>query len=140
MRHSDIFAFVRGNSWKSMRLCCRCNFFGSTKAGGKLKEMMELGTSKTWKKTMMQMTGQQEMNTSAILEYFQPLEKWLDKQNKAAGGSISWNSNENSKEANNEKKIWKEKHLCNGGRRDTQWCLCTSTTVSLFLIVVILAF
>ena len=122
-----------------MRLCCRCNFFGSAKAGGKLKEMMELGTSKTWKETMMKMTGQPGMNTSAILEYFQPLEKWLDKQNKAAGVSISWNSNENSKEANNEKKIWKEKHLCNSGRRETQLCLCTSTTVSLFLIVVILA-
>merc|ERR1712106_521917 len=79
-----------------------CNFYGSVEAGDKLKEMLVLGASRPWKEAMMKMTGQPEMSTKAIREYFEPLEKWLDEQNSAAGVSVGWGATDMSR-------------LCGGG-------------------------
>merc|ERR1711981_975416 len=54
------------------------------------KEMLVLGASRPWKEAMMKMTGQPEMSTKAIREYFEPLEKWLEVQNKEAGVTVGW--------------------------------------------------
>jgi peptidyl-dipeptidase A len=60
----------------------RCTFFGSKEAGAKLNNMLEMGQSKPWPDAMEALTGQREGDASAILEYFAPLQKWLDDQNK----------------------------------------------------------
>ena len=60
----------------------RCTFFGSKQAGAKLNKMLEMGQSKPWPDAMQALTGQREADASAILEYFAPLKKWLDDQNK----------------------------------------------------------
>src|SRR5947209_8402431 len=60
----------------------RCTFFGSKEAGTKLNKMLEMGQSKPWPEAMEALTGQREANAGAILEYFAPLKKWLDEQNK----------------------------------------------------------
>ena len=60
----------------------RCTFFGSKEAGAKLNKMLEMGQSKPWPDAMEALTGQREGDASAIIEYFAPLKKWLDEQNK----------------------------------------------------------
>jgi len=91
--------YVPGDPKKPLH---RCNFYGSVEAGNKLKEMLVLGASRPWKEAMMKMTGQPEMSTKAIREYFEPLEKWLEEQNSAAGVSVGWGATDMSR-------------LCGGG-------------------------
>jgi len=66
----------------------RCTFFGSKEAGAKLNKMLDMGQSKPWPEAMESLTGQREADASAILEYFVPLKKWLDEQNK--GMKVGW--------------------------------------------------
>jgi len=66
----------------------RCSFFNSKEAGAKFNKMLEMGTSKPWQDELEVLTGQREMDASAILDYFAPLKKWLDEQNK--GQKVGW--------------------------------------------------
>ncbi len=66
----------------------RCTFFGSKAAGAKFNKMLEMGQSKPWPDAMEVVTGQREADASAIIEYFAPLKKWLDDQNK--GMKTGW--------------------------------------------------
>jgi peptidyl-dipeptidase A len=59
----------------------RCSIYGSKPAGDKLKAMMEKGQSQPWPQTLKLMTGEENMDASAILDYYAPLKKWLDEQN-----------------------------------------------------------
>ena len=68
----------------------QCDFYGSTEAGDKLREMLKLGSSRPWKEAMQIMTGQPEMSTGAIREYFKPLEEWLIKENAKSGVKAGW--------------------------------------------------
>jgi peptidyl-dipeptidase A len=60
----------------------RCSIYGNQAAGEKLKKMLEMGASKPWPDALEELTGQREMDATAMLEYFAPLKKWLDEQNK----------------------------------------------------------
>ena len=66
----------------------RCSFYGSKEAGAKLNALLETGLSKPWPDALEAMTGQREMDASAIAEYFAPLKTWLDQQN--AGKPVGW--------------------------------------------------
>jgi peptidyl-dipeptidase A len=66
----------------------RCTIYGSEEAGGKLNEMLELGMSKPWPEALAVLTGQGEMDATAILDYFAPLKDWLDEQNQ--GRTCGW--------------------------------------------------
>jgi peptidyl-dipeptidase A len=66
----------------------RCTFFGSKQAGARLNKMLEMGQSNPWPEAMEALTGQREADAGAILEYFAPLKKWLDEQNK--GMKVGW--------------------------------------------------
>ncbi|XP_035657900.1 angiotensin-converting enzyme-like isoform X3 [Branchiostoma floridae] len=59
-----------------------CDIYQSKKAGAKLKNMLSMGESKPWPEAMKAITGQDKLDPSAILKYFEPLEKWLREQNK----------------------------------------------------------
>jgi peptidyl-dipeptidase A len=65
-----------------------CNFFGSKEAGAAYQKMLALGASKPWQDALEELTGQRDMDASAILEYFAPLQKWLEEQNK--GQQCGW--------------------------------------------------
>jgi peptidyl-dipeptidase A len=65
-----------------------CSIFGNTEAGKKYGAMMALGASQPWPDTLQKLTGTREMDASAILDYFKPLEGWLAEQNK--GQSCGW--------------------------------------------------
>jgi len=66
----------------------RCTFYQSKAAGAKLNKMLEMGASKPWPDALEVMTGQRQMDASAILDYFAPLKKWLDEQNQ--GQKTGW--------------------------------------------------
>jgi peptidyl-dipeptidase A len=66
----------------------RCSFFGSKAAGARLARMLEAGQSRPWQETLYTMTGERRMDAGAMLEYFQPLQAWLDRQN--AGRPVGW--------------------------------------------------
>jgi peptidyl-dipeptidase A len=66
----------------------RCTFFNSKPAGAKFNKMLEMGTSKPWPDELETLTGQRQMDATAILDYFAPLQKWLDEQNK--GQKSGW--------------------------------------------------
>ena len=60
----------------------RCSIYGNKEAGTKLNAMLEMGSSKPWQDALEAMTGQREMDATAIIDYFAPLKTWLDEQNK----------------------------------------------------------
>jgi peptidyl-dipeptidase A len=66
----------------------RCSIYGSKEAGEKLNKMLEMGLSRPWQEALYEMTGERDLDASAILDYFAPLKKWLDEQNK--GKPVGW--------------------------------------------------
>jgi peptidyl-dipeptidase A len=66
----------------------RCSFYGSQAAGDKLQAMLKLGQSKPWPEALKAMTGEDRIDASAMIEYFQPLLTWLKEQNK--GETSGW--------------------------------------------------
>ncbi|XP_061182126.1 angiotensin-converting enzyme-like [Saccostrea echinata] len=60
----------------------RCDIYNNTKAGDKLREMLQLGSSKVWQDAMEAITGQRTMSAKPLVSYFDPLLKWLKEQNK----------------------------------------------------------
>jgi peptidyl-dipeptidase A len=66
----------------------RCTFYNSKAAGEKLNKMLAMGQSQPWPDALEVLTGQRQMDASAILDYFAPLQKWLDEQNK--GQKTGW--------------------------------------------------
>lgn len=66
----------------------RRTIYGSKAAGERLNAMMEMGQSKPWPEALKAMTGSDKMDASAVLDYFAPLKKWLDEQNK--GRACGW--------------------------------------------------
>ena len=43
--------------------------------------MLRLGASRPWPDALEQLTGSRSIAAAAMLEYFQPLRVWLDRQN-----------------------------------------------------------
>lgn len=66
----------------------RCSIYGNQEAGTRLNAMLSMGQSRPWPDALRALTGQREMDASAILDYFAPLQKWLDEQN--AGKPVGW--------------------------------------------------
>jgi peptidyl-dipeptidase A len=66
----------------------RCSISGSKEAGAKLDAMLKMGTSRPWPEALAAMTGSKQMDATAILDYFAPLQAWLDKQ--LAGQKKGW--------------------------------------------------
>ncbi|WP_341711886.1 M2 family metallopeptidase [Erythrobacter sp.] len=60
----------------------RCSFYGNKEVGEKLNAMLEMGASKPWPDALEVFAGTREMSAKPMLEYFKPLMKWLDQQNK----------------------------------------------------------
>ncbi len=65
-----------------------CSYYGNTEAGAKFWAMLQKGQGQPWQKTMAELTGGEQMDASAILDYFAPLQTWLKEQN--AGKTCGW--------------------------------------------------
>jgi peptidyl-dipeptidase A len=66
----------------------RCSIYGNEAAGKKVRDMLAMGKSRPWPDALEAVTGQRQMDASAILDYFAPLKAWLDEQN--AGRTCGW--------------------------------------------------
>ena len=60
----------------------RCSIYGSKAAGERFRKVLEMGQSRPWPDALEALTGERRMDAGALLEYFAPLQKWLDEQNK----------------------------------------------------------
>jgi peptidyl-dipeptidase A len=65
-----------------------CSIYGNEAAGKRLRDMLAMGVSHPWPEALQALTGQREMDATAIIDYFAPLQKWLDEQNK--GKPVGW--------------------------------------------------
>ena len=65
-----------------------CSIYGNREAGARFMEMLALGRSVPWPVAFEKLTGQREMDGSAIIDYFEPLMGWLQEQN--TGRSCGW--------------------------------------------------
>jgi peptidyl-dipeptidase A len=66
----------------------RCSIYGSQEAGERLKKTLALGASRPWPDALEALTGQRQVDATAMLDYFAPLKAWLDEQNK--GEKVGW--------------------------------------------------
>ncbi len=66
----------------------RCSIYDNKEAGARLAKMLEMGVSRPWPDALEALTGQRQMDATAIRDYFAPLEKWLEEQNQ--GKPVGW--------------------------------------------------
>jgi peptidyl-dipeptidase A len=66
----------------------RCSIYDNKEAGRRLEKMLAMGQSRPWPDALEALTGQREMDATAIADYFAPLKKWLDERN--AGHPVGW--------------------------------------------------
>ncbi|NXT52633.1 ACE2 enzyme, partial [Pluvianellus socialis] len=65
-----------------------CDITNSTAAGQNLRQLLALGSSKPWTQALESITTEKYMNAAPLLHYFEPLYKWLQKNN--SGRYIGW--------------------------------------------------
>jgi peptidyl-dipeptidase A len=66
----------------------QCSIYANEAVGAKLERMLAMGQSRPWPEALYAMTGERQIDANAILDYFAPLKKWLDEQNR--GRVIGW--------------------------------------------------
>jgi peptidyl-dipeptidase A len=66
----------------------RCSFYGNKEVGQKLNAMLAMGASRPWPDALEAFTGTREMSGEAMIEYFRPLQAWLQQQNR--GKQCGW--------------------------------------------------
>jgi peptidyl-dipeptidase A len=66
----------------------QCSIYGNKEAGKRLEAMLALGASKPWPDALEALTGQRQVDATAMLEYFGPLTAWLKEKN--AGQTCGW--------------------------------------------------
>ena len=66
----------------------RCSIYGNKDVGAKFTKMLEMGASKPWPDALEAFTGTREIDGSALVSYFAPLQTWLKEQNK--GQTCGW--------------------------------------------------
>ncbi|KAJ1520596.1 hypothetical protein ONE63_003708 [Megalurothrips usitatus] len=59
----------------------KCDFYNSKEAGVKFSKGMALGASVHWREALEELTGETELNATALLEYFEPLHRFLREAN-----------------------------------------------------------
>jgi peptidyl-dipeptidase A len=67
----------------------RCSIYDKKEAGAKFQRALAMGASRPWGDVLEELTGDRVLDPTALLEYFAPLQKWLDEQNK--GVPMDWN-------------------------------------------------
>jgi len=63
----------------------RGSIYGSKEAGRRLDAFLSMGSSREWPEALEAVSGDRTMEATGLLEYFAPLRRWLDEQNRALG-------------------------------------------------------
>ena len=79
-------ALARAIQWKGP--LHRCSIYGRKEAGERLNAMLRLGASHEWPDALEAITGERRMSSEGLREYFRPLERWLNEQNR--GQKVGW--------------------------------------------------
>jgi len=58
-----------------------CSIYGNAVAGERLQQMMAMGRSRPWQDALEVLTGQREVDATAMIDYYRPLMDWLEEQN-----------------------------------------------------------
>jgi len=66
----------------------RCSFYGNKEVGQRLNAMLSVGASHPWPDALEAFTGTREISGKPMLEYFAPLQAWLEEQNR--GRQCGW--------------------------------------------------
>jgi peptidyl-dipeptidase A len=66
----------------------RCSIYNNKEVGAKFAKMLEMGASKPWPDALEAFTGTREIDGSAMVAYFAPLQTWIKEQN--AGQTCGW--------------------------------------------------
>jgi peptidyl-dipeptidase A len=64
-----------------------CTYYGHKEVGDFLRSILSLGATRPWRDVIKEATGE-PLSTRAVIEYFRPLDAWLDQQLK--GKAIGW--------------------------------------------------
>ena len=67
-----------------------CDIYGNKRVGERFKQMLAMGNSKPWSEILKSLTGEDKLEPSAMLDYFEPLHKWLKMENAAQGYPVGW--------------------------------------------------
>lgn len=59
----------------------RCSIYNNKDAGAALNTVLEMGSSQPWQAAYKVLTGSEQMDATAILDYFAPLHTWLKDKN-----------------------------------------------------------
>jgi len=80
--------YVKGDKTHQLH---NCNLHNSKEAGETLRHMIQLGSKKSWKQLLGTITGDESgMKGEPILEYYEPLQKWLHKKNTENHVNVGW--------------------------------------------------
>jgi len=66
----------------------RCSVYDNKAAGARLANMLAMGQSRPWPEALQALTGSRTIDAGPLLEYFAPLQAWLDEQNR--GKPVGW--------------------------------------------------
>ena len=66
----------------------RCSFYGNKEVGRRLNAMLSQGKSRPWPDALEVFTGTRDLSGKPMLEYFAPLQAWLEEQNR--GQQCGW--------------------------------------------------
>jgi peptidyl-dipeptidase A len=68
----------------------RCSIYGNKAAGARLNQMLAMGASRPWPEALYTLTGEKQMDATALADYFAPLKAWLDEQNRRNHYPAGW--------------------------------------------------
>ncbi|RXN26547.1 angiotensin-converting enzyme 2 [Labeo rohita] len=68
-----------------------CDITNSTKAGNKLRHMLELGRSMSWTRALEEVAGTTKIDSKPLLNYFSTLMDWLKVENQNNNRVPGWN-------------------------------------------------
>ena len=66
----------------------RCSFYNNKDGGRRFEAMLAMGASRPWPEVLEAFTGERRMSGKAVVNYFAPLQAWLQEQNK--GRTCGW--------------------------------------------------
>jgi len=67
-----------------------CDIYGNKYVGERFRRMLALGCTKLWPEVLKTLTGESRLDPQAMLDYFEPLHKWLKMENLARGYPVDW--------------------------------------------------
>ncbi|XP_044936818.1 angiotensin-converting enzyme isoform X1 [Mustela putorius furo] len=68
----------------------KCDIYQSTQAGAKLREALRAGSSRPWQEVLKEAIGTDTLDAQPLLDYFQPVYRWLQEQNERNGEVLGW--------------------------------------------------